>query len=367
MFVIIVVGQCFSVPESNAQVVFSGGGTFYIDYEINDNVLVRSDYGLTTVNVVAGGRITEYMRAIENGRINVLDGEVVGVLYATSGPVTVSGGILKSRLYNRNYVEVSGGIVQGVLESYSHYTAIVSGGELRNGVLAYNESYASISGGQILKVRAYDDSQVVIEGGVFTDSWDEIIATHNGVITISGTGFNYDYGEIPVSSGTLTGTLDSGEQINNNFKIVHYGEGYDGAAIVLVPTKGTLSIDTLPVKGEVFVNDTSWGIAPQSQEVEIGEYTVSFGGIEGYITPNNQQAVVQKDTTTYITGTYILYGDFVLDGNVIFKDFAVLALAWQSRWGDDNWNQACDISDPNDDVIDYSDLSVFTGNWLTGW
>lgn len=45
-------------------------------------------------------------------------------------------------------------------------------------------------------------------------------------------------------------------------------------------------------------------------------------------------------------------------------DFAVLAAAWRSSRGDDNWNAACDISDPNDDVIDMPDLEVFTANWL---
>ncbi len=247
----VVIGQCFIVLESNAQVVFSGGGTFQIDSEITDNVLVSSSSGLTTVNVVAGGRITDYMRAKDNGRINVLGGEVDGVLYATSGPVTVSGGILKSRLNSHDHVEVSGGIIQGVFETYLDNTAIVSGGELQNGVQIYGESYGNISGGQIERVYARDDSSVDVTGGLFTYGpfatnnavlditgglfGDTIDVRYNAVITIHGTGFNYPYGEIPDTTGTLTGTLNSGEAINNNFSISHYGSGYDGAAIVLVP------------------------------------------------------------------------------------------------------------------------------------
>ncbi len=45
---------------------------------------------------------------------------------------------------------------------------------------------------------------------------------------------------------------------------------------------------------------------------------------------------------------------------------SVLALAWLSEVGDANWNSACDISDPNDNVIDESDLVVLTDNWLAG-
>lgn len=58
--------------------------------------------------------------------------------------------------------------------------------------------------------------------------------------------------------------------------------------------------------------------------------------------------------------------DIDWDGDVDFDDFAVLASAWQSIPGDDNWNPYCDISDPNDNIIDSQDLSVFTYWWLFG-
>ena len=61
-----------------------------------------------------------------------------------------------------------------------------------------------------------------------------------------------------------------------------------------------------------------------------------------------------------------LLGDFDANGDVDFFDFAIFALAWRSSPSDDNWNPHCDISDPNDNVIDELDLSVFTYNWLAG-
>jgi hypothetical protein len=57
-------------------------------------------------------------------------------------------------------------------------------------------------------------------------------------------------------------------------------------------------------------------------------------------------------------------GDAEPDGDVDFKDFVVFASAWQSRDGEPNWNVFCDISCPEDGVIDESDLSVFCSNWL---
>lgn len=59
-----------------------------------------------------------------------------------------------------------------------------------------------------------------------------------------------------------------------------------------------------------------------------------------------------------------IVGDLYDDGQVDFRDFAVLASAWLSSQGDDNWNPACDISQPSDNVINELDLAVFADNWL---
>ena len=47
-------------------------------------------------------------------------------------------------------------------------------------------------------------------------------------------------------------------------------------------------------------------------------------------------------------------------------DFAVLGDAWMSEAGDLNWDAGCDISEPEDEVIDGLGLGVFVGNWLEG-
>jgi hypothetical protein len=59
-------------------------------------------------------------------------------------------------------------------------------------------------------------------------------------------------------------------------------------------------------------------------------------------------------------------GDFEPDCDVDFTDFAILASAWMSNSGQIHWNPACDISDPNDDMINMKDLDAFTNNWLAG-
>ncbi len=58
-------------------------------------------------------------------------------------------------------------------------------------------------------------------------------------------------------------------------------------------------------------------------------------------------------------------GDLEPDGDVDFVDFSALALAWLTTPGEPNWNPVCDISNPNDDVIDGLDLAVFANDWLS--
>jgi len=67
---------------------------------------------------------------------------------------------------------------------------------------------------------------------------------------------------------------------------------------------GRLSVDTAPVKGDVFVDGVIWGAAPQSRTLPTGQYTVTFGVVPGYTTPAAQQVTIAKNQTTSIVGTY---------------------------------------------------------------
>ncbi|MHC5097576.1 MAG: PEP-CTERM sorting domain-containing protein, partial [Planctomycetota bacterium] len=58
--------------------------------------------------------------------------------------------------------------------------------------------------------------------------------SNSGLIVIHGTDFNYDYGYITDFSGTLIGTLESGENLLAEFS--RFGD----AQILLVPEPATL-------------------------------------------------------------------------------------------------------------------------------
>ena len=56
--------------------------------------------------------------------------------------------------------------------------------------------------------------------------------------------------------------------------------------------------------------------------------------------------------------------DINLDGIVDYYDLFVFTFAWPSRFGEDNWIARCDLAEPKDLSIDFSDFAVFAAHWL---
>jgi hypothetical protein len=59
-----------------------------------------------------------------------------------------------------------------------------------------------------------------------------------------------------------------------------------------------------------------------------------------------------------------LPGDFDTNARVNLVDLKTFSNAWTSSAGQGNWNPACDISSPKDNVIDFRDFAVFAADWL---
>ena len=82
--------------------------------------------------------------------------------------------------------------------------------------------------------------------------------------------------------------------------------------------------------------------------------------------PNDIWRMCADDVNYPLLSWQFNKGDFTCPDGVNFVDYAVLGLAWGSEQGDGNWNPVCDISDPNDNIIDNLDFDVFSDNWLEG-
>lgn len=70
------------------------------------------------------------------------------------------------------------------------------------------------------------------------------------------------------------------------------------------PGMATLVVDTTPVKGEVYLDGVSQGIAPVTLVLDPRIYTVSFGDIEGYITPKDVSVPLVEGQSLIVTSEY---------------------------------------------------------------
>jgi len=66
----------------------------------------------------------------------------------------------------------------------------------------------------------------------------------------------------------------------------------------------------------------------------------------------------------FVVGPCPWVADIDWDGDVDFDDYTLLASAWLSEPGDDNYYSFCDISNPKDNIINELDLMKFTDQWL---
>ena len=208
---------------------FNDGGIHNIDYLINETV--RVDYqtpGMqTTVNLLDGGVIIgrDYLVAYENSHVNILGGFLNGGLLA----------------HGSSQVDVSAGVISNDFCAYDSSQVAISGGRLYYDLDACHTSYLVISGGYIgSDLYVSDNSQADILGGFIRsqlDFWDSAVVTiHGSNFAVDGQAFGYGeltsvFGASPAyePSRCLTGTLASGEPIDNYFYIGH------DAKIILIP------------------------------------------------------------------------------------------------------------------------------------
>jgi PGF-pre-PGF domain-containing protein len=72
----------------------------------------------------------------------------------------------------------------------------------------------------------------------------------------------------------------------------------------VIPGKATLTVDTTPIKGRVYVDGSLWGIAPQTRQLNPGTHVVAFGDYLGYLTPPPQRVTLAENENRTVTGVY---------------------------------------------------------------
>lgn len=104
--------------------------------------------------------------------------------------------------------------------------------EIRGGTIDLTES----GGGSLTTFVAADNSRVDIYGGTFDLSWTSrpshyigFRSNDNALVTIYGSSFNYPYGSVAASTGTITGTLSDDSPFSLKF------DRSGGGGILLAP------------------------------------------------------------------------------------------------------------------------------------
>lgn len=120
-------------------------------------------------------------------------------------------------------------------------------------------------------------------------------------------------------------------------------------------------LDYPPAKIICLPTVTPWSQTEYVGPLGEGTYTVYARVIED---PNEPGTYTQEAEFTVFYCETTSVGDINANCFVDFFDFSYIAEAWKSGPSDDNWNAACDISEPKDDFIDELDLRVFAEMWL---
>jgi hypothetical protein len=167
---------------------------------------------------------------------NVIDGFVSMSsfdLFEISGGTTVAitaGGVATNVFaHDTSHVEMSGGDVWGLyLAADGSASITMTGGTVHYLIEALGSSDISFLGGYVdNQIRAWNDAHITIAGGTIGSGYLHQIRTfHSGsLIEIYGTDFAVDgvpvaYGDLTAVTGRLTGTLSSGDLLDNTFQRV---------------------------------------------------------------------------------------------------------------------------------------------------
>ncbi|MBN1391621.1 MAG: NHL repeat-containing protein, partial [Sedimentisphaerales bacterium] len=248
------------------------GGTHNIDYWFHESD-IYIDYltpGMeTTINLLEGGDVQGF-DAFEDARINVIGGDAGNLVANGRSQVTITGGSMGCLdADDDSQVVMSSGVVRDNLRTWEDSRVTISGGSVGIWLIALDNSRLSISGGNhTARLNTIHNSRVNWSGGTIngelmlgmTDGSPSGVYGSSAVLTIHGyddfaiDGNSVGYGEITSILGgdysdepvrRLTGTLLSGEPVNNNFRI-----GYNGKLILSddratnpTPADGTMGVD----------------------------------------------------------------------------------------------------------------------------
>jgi hypothetical protein len=205
-------------------------------------ILAAGDSGTATMS---GGTVLLGLGAADSSTVTMSGGSTFDLKAADSSTVTMSGGGSSSlQAHDTSNFTMSGGSTF-VLEANGSSTITMSGGWV-GALHVYGSSTVAKTGGGVGGLHAHDSSTVTMSGGTVLIN---LTAFDSSTIMIVGSGFKVDgvpvpYDDLTATTGTLTGTLASGNPIDNEF---YQGGGNHTGTIRLIPAVvSSVAIDVGP-------------------------------------------------------------------------------------------------------------------------
>jgi hypothetical protein len=279
------------------QITYDDGATHSISNSLFSSIDVGPN-SATTVNILPGGNINANAGGagdavdFQGGTINISGGSVTGgnvaqstavtdAIYidniGTGGTLNISGGTITAGTFSgppgetnaifvnnsAARINISGGVVtsgstgSGNIDLNVGGTLTVTGGSITSGINAlgdiFNRGTVTIDGGNITSTNSLADlfnqgGTISILGGNISADNGTGILNQEGTIDIYGSSFNYPFGPISASNGTLVGFLANGSVIDTSFSQSSSG------SIVLseLPEPGSLTLLAAACGGLLF-------------------------------------------------------------------------------------------------------------------
>lgn len=238
-------------------VSLADGGTYSIDYTINDGLAISNG---TTVTLEADAKILGINPGpygsnaiyLNGSSLNITDGLVQGnVISDLNNSLNISGGIVQGQIYMAaTTAEISGGTI-GSIFSESSSSLNISGGTI--GSIGTIQGIYNITGGIFLgdiSIDAYrEDVTIDIRGGMFSAGFQYNISSFDGAGPIDYDSFKF-YGDLVLT----TPQLISSSSGFNTYRAIISGTLSDGSAISQNIICQDRLIDNDPCGGIAIIN-----------------------------------------------------------------------------------------------------------------
>lgn len=192
--------------------------------------------------------------------VNLINGGTIFSLFPYNySTIDMSGGTIELNIQARgnSEVSVSGGVIGLHLVAEDNSMINFTNGTVIGSLLSENNSNIKMLGGSVNGATVWDNASISISGGIVANG---LSTNQNGTIYLQGSGFEIDgqslsygdklsnFGSLVLNgrydyfTGTITGTLSDGSNLNCDFRIFNLEDLAGTGDIIIIPEPATMAL-----------------------------------------------------------------------------------------------------------------------------